>query len=665
MEKVLLDCNGISVSYDGALLTMSSAGLERTMDLSSGTVRTVSMRLGGKVIAGEDGGLLRDFHVIGMRQDTEALPFKVTDVSADWVEAPNESPHAEVAVTIEDAFCGIVYVRRYYLYPGVAAIGVRTELESAVVPHVYWSRRGDLNRYGDRYRQESCTDSLRLPFCASLRSIEFFGRTDYTDHLYEEHDESELMNGNILVAKGDDYGVAFLQEAPPSTERRDFETHDFRIVHDGDCTEIYSCGWGVSPDEIALKRAGRHFCGDRHVLFAFDDAEQLPRMIKDYMRVRYPLKLERSGLAVVNPWGSGRFGERIGEQFLLDEIAATAKLKADYYQIDDSWQAGKTLANLSIQNMHITPEYWKISDKLFGGSFTPLKDAAAKAGVKLGLWLAPSSNAEYGDYAETVSLIEEMYRDYDIDLFKIDAVMTRTKLAEENLERILKTALERTNDNIYFNLDTTNGQRPGYFMFLNYGNIFLENRYVCHKWGLGYHPGKTLRSLWQLSKFLCPQYLQIEIPDPAEINEEFYANRLHPADYPVEYWAAIALFANPLLWFAPSICPDDIIKRISEIIAVHKQIWPEIYASRVYPIGGEPCGRAFTGFQACCDGGHGYILAFRESQCTASEVQIGLADAVSGEPQLVYALGDAKCSAKGRNATLSLESPASFVLWRY
>ncbi len=664
MEKVLLDCNGISVSYDGTLLTMSCAGLERTIDLGFGTVRTASVRLGGKEIVGQGVGLCRDFHVIGMRQDCEELPFKIKNVTAEWMDEPNESPHAEVGITIEDACCGILYVRRYYLYQGIAAIGVRTEVESAVVPSVYWSRRGDLNKYGDRFRQESCTDSLRLPFCASLRSIEFFGRTDYTDHLYEEHLESELMNGNILIATGDDYGVAFLQEAPPSTERRDYERYDFRIVHDGDCTEIYSSGLGISPDEMALRRNHR-FCGYRHVLFAFEDAKELPRMIKDYLRVRYPLKQERSGLAVVNPWGSGRFGERIGEQFLLDEIAATAKVNGDYYQIDDSWQAGRSLANLSIKNIHITPAFWDISDNLFGGSFAPLREAAAKAGVRLGLWLAPSSNAEYEDYMDTVALIENMHREYGFDLFKIDAVMTRTKLSEENLEALLKTALERTNGDIYFNLDTTNGQRPGYFMFLNYGNIFLENRYVCHKWGLGYHPDKTLRSLWQLSKFLCPQYLQIEIPDPADINAEFYANRPNPLDYPVEYWTAIALFANPLLWFAPSICPDDIAKRIAKIIGIHKDIWPDIHASRVYPIGDEPCGHAFTGFQACCDGGHGYILAFRESQCTASEVQIPLADVISGETQLVYALGNAKCSANGRNATLSLESPASFALWRY
>ena len=665
MEKNILERNGIFVSYDGALLTLSCAGLERVFDLSSGTIRTVGLRFGGKEIAGQCGTLPRDFHVIGMRQDSEELPFKVTNVSAEWVEAPNESPHAEVAVTIEDAYCGIVYVRRHFLYPNIAAIGVRTELESAVVPNVYWSRRGDLNRYGDRFRQESCTDSLRLPFNATLHSIEFFGRTDYTDHLYEEHSESELMNGNILIASGYSGGVAFLQEAPPSTERRDYEKHDFRIIHDGDSTEIYSCGWGVSPDELALRRSHRHFCGDRHVLFAFEDAAALPSIIKDYLRVRFPLPKKCSGLVVVNPWGSGRFGERICEQFLLDEIAATAKLNADYYQIDDSWQAGKCLANLSIKNMHITPEYWKISEKLFGGSFAPLCDAAAKTGVKLGLWLAPSSNIEYEDYDDTVNLIEDMYRKYGMDLFKIDAVLTRTKLAEENLEIMLKTAIERTDGGIYFNLDTTNGQRPGYLMFLNYGNIFLENRYVCHNWGLGYHPEKTLRSLWQLSKFLCPQYLQIEIPNPADINHEFYATRQKPTDYPVEYWAAIALFANPLLWFAPSICPDDLRKRIANVIDIHKNIWKDIYDSRIYPIGDEPCGCAFTGLQACCDDGHGYILAFREAQCHASEVQLTLADDVNGEPQLVYALCDAKCSADGRNATLSLESPASFALWRY
>ncbi len=101
------------------------------------------------------------------------------------------------------------------------------------------------------------------------------------------------------------------------------------------------------------------------------------------------------------------------------------------------------------------------------------------------------------------------------------------------------------------------------------------------------------------------------------------------------------------------------------MISVHKNIWKDIYGSRAYPIGDEPCGRAFTGFQACRDGGHGYILAFREAQCHASEVLLSLADDVCVAPQLLYLLGDAKCSTDGRNATLTIKSPASFALWRY
>ena len=38
-----------------------------------------------------------------------------------------------------------------------------------------------------------------------------------------------------------------LQEAPPSTERRDFEKHDFRITEDN---ILFSCGWGIAPGEL-------------------------------------------------------------------------------------------------------------------------------------------------------------------------------------------------------------------------------------------------------------------------------------------------------------------------------------------------------------------------------------------------------------------------------
>jgi len=95
-------------------------------------------------------------------------------------------------------------------------------------------------------------------------------------------------------------------------------------------------------------------------------------------------------------------------------------------------------------------------------------------------------------------------------------------------------------------------------MFLEYGNIFLENRYVYGS-GIGYHPEDTLNNLWTLSQYVRTQTLQIEIPAHEAVNNDFYIdrNQIQPDLYSAEYWAAIALFANPLLWFAPSVISKE------------------------------------------------------------------------------------------------------------
>ena len=75
-------------------------------------------------------------------------------------------------------------------------------------------------------------------------------------------------DGNLLFCKNSSgAGFLYLQEAPPSGERRDMETCDFR-VKDG---EIHSCSWGIHPSEI---RPGKTFRGYRHDLLVCHSDEE-------------------------------------------------------------------------------------------------------------------------------------------------------------------------------------------------------------------------------------------------------------------------------------------------------------------------------------------------------------------------------------------------------
>lgn len=660
----LLNQQDIRISADDSSLTLECAGLIRKLDLTSGAPRTISLRLdnGGEMIDSEKTG--QDFYFIGLSLSSSETPFQITDIKAAWHEASILSgEHASVILSIIDKRCDTEFQRTYILFPGIPAIGVQTAIKTPVLPNIYWSHRRGLQNFNEISKSESCQDMLRLSFKpCNVKAVEFIARTDYTDELVKEHKGTGLLNGNILYAESTDgSGILYLQEAMPSEERRDFEMHDFRVTD----SEVASCGWGIPPEELS-QNDFQVSC--RHVLFAYTEAKAVPALLKKYLKARFPITPEQSGQVVVNPWGCGQFPRLVSEDFLKKDIAASAKAGADYYQIDDTWQKGDTLGALTLHNEHIRPSFWEVSPKL-NGTFATLVETAKNAGVKLGLWLAPSSNCEYRDWRETVEIIHGMYRKYGFDLFKIDGVRTRTYEAEENLRKLLETARLESDGKIYFNLDTTNGQRPGYFMFLEYGNIFLENRYVCHKWGQGYHPEKTLRSLWRLSKYMRPQMLQIEIPDPNDINAEFYASKRKPQDYSIEYWGAISLFACPLLWFTPSRSTEDILAGVKNMTSLHTKLWREIFDCEIYPIGDEPSGKAITGFQAHNHStGHGFLLFFREVDSNCVQADVDLYCPITKSKFFTNLLTNNITAPTLLNANTvrpTMPDKAMFALWRY
>ncbi|MFA7185306.1 MAG: hypothetical protein WC082_10450, partial [Victivallales bacterium] len=321
--------------------------------------------------------------------------------------------------------------------------------------------------------------------------------------------------------------------------------------------------------------------------------------------------------------GCGDFPDSVSEDFLLAEIAASGEIHATHYQVDDGWQKGRALSELSINNRNIQPGFWEISKPHLPHGFNKLLISAQNSNIQLALWVAPSFNCEYRDWRKFADILFEFYEKYHIKMFKIDAVKIRTKEAEDNLEKLLKSLRERSNGEIFFNLDTTNGQRPGYFMFLEYGNIFLENRYLCRIAGCQYHPESTLNNLWRLSKYMRPQILQIEVADPNAICYEAYKGKLFAAPdvYPPEYWLAIAMFANPLIWLAPSRLTKESKKIFREMIDLHLKYRKQIFEEEIYPLGEEPSGKALTGFISTnMAGSKGFILAFREIKASESAV---------------------------------------------
>ena len=675
-QKQEFQSNDIVVRVDGDRLSISNSRISRELDLGSGMPVTMSLAdaVTGAELADPKGDDA-DFRFMGYATpfDDSTAACRVSRIlceeRADGLFA---AQHVAVIVEIEEAVQRITFRREYMVFPNLPVISCRTGISATAQPNIFWTRRGDLHtltRHGVGFL-ESCVDSFRLrSYPDHLETVEFAGRTDYgNDHVREtEHDPAASViraTGNLLVCEFEGTGVFVIQQAPPSAERRDLEEYDFRV----EGGRVHSLCWGISPWEVSPDRMLFSYW---HTVGVFHGGRiEMTRALKDYLRVRFGKDHERDFSVTVNPWGCGQFPQLLSEEFLCADIEAAGRLNATHYQIDDGWQSGRSLRRLVRHNRAVDMEFWSVCREVLPDGFHAISQAARDSGVELALWMAPSFNQDYRDWEAFADLVYGYYRDHGFRMFKLDAIRTRTKAAEDNLEHMLRALRERTGGDILFNLDTTNGQRPGYFLFLEYGNIFLENRYACHEWGQRYHPEITLRNLWRLSRYVRPQSLQIEVTDPALINAATYerdgVNR--PDEYSPEYWVAVTLFANPLIWLAPSRLAPDVADTYAKVIDLHRTHRRGVFGGEIFPVGAEPDGGSWTGLQSHRSGtDSGYLVVYRELRAPErGTVELHL---VKETPLILHSLSDVSgriTKPAGASAVaVSLPSPGSFRLYRY
>ncbi|MBR4663863.1 MAG: hypothetical protein IKO93_08315, partial [Lentisphaeria bacterium] len=265
------------------------------------------------------------------------------------------------------------------------------------------------------------------------------------------------LTGNLLYCDdGKGTGLVFLQEAPPSAERRDWEAYDFR--YDPETKVIRSCTWGLAPEDI--QSATRTYKSFRHVLLVYRNETEKKSILKQYLARRYDSSAFYS--ITLNPWGCGQFPKLVSPDFLKKECKAAAEVGATHYQFDDGWQQGNGLVQMWHWNRHMTADFWELRDTV-RETFPEIIRDCRKAGVLPALWFAPSSNAEYRDWRSSAEIMWKMHRKYGIDCFKIDAVKLRTLEAERNLRSLLTCLRKKSGGKIFFNLDVTAGQCFGYF----------------------------------------------------------------------------------------------------------------------------------------------------------------------------------------------------------
>ena len=500
------------------------------------------------------------------------------------------------------------------------------------------------------------------------RAVEFFDYTDWNNNLVQSATfipyRRNGVRGNLLIAKNGASagGFFFLKEAPCSTTQLHYPGADF-------ITEFGSfavTGFGIAPDDVTPEQWTRAYTV---VLGVFDGGEtDALKALRLYQKQARAKKAEADDMVMMNTWGDRSQDARINEAFCLNELDRAHRLGINVFQLDDGWQKGKSPNSKSgkgsFKDIWKDSLYWTPDPVKFPQGLDRVVAKARRLNMRVGLWFNPSIQDEFADWQKDVEAVLALWRRYGITIFKIDGVQISTKLAEQRLRNFFDEVTRQSGGNVIFNLDATAGRRGGYNMFNEYGNIFLENRYT--DWG-NYYPYQTLRNLWQLAAYVPAERLQVEFLNKWRNPSKYGDDPFAPARYSMDYLFAITMMAQPLAWMEASNLPDEAYS-MGKTIKCYTKWQHQMHLGIILPVGEEPSGRSWTGFQSITDGRSGFLLVFREDNgrpSTHMKLHLDKGTTLRLRPLV----GDGKESnvttdEEGR-ISLTLPQPNDFCLYHY
>ena len=580
-------------------------------------------------------------------------------------------------VTVSFSMDGLQVRREFRIYDGCPAIACDTWLKGSLTGKL----ADAVENNADRKNIEFSADMVSRPVSAVIdrvslpgnhwhaKAVEFWDVTDWNDNLVACRDiisyRKNSYRGNILFLRDgtDGSGLFFLKEAPCSSVQLEYSGADF--IADFGTFSVTGPGIG-SGDIVPDRWTGIYSC----VLGVCSggELEALTALRKYQKNVRRHIP-ERDEMIMMNTWGDRSQDSKVNETFCLAELEKAARLGITHFQIDDGWQVGKSpnsaVAKGSFKDIWSNPDYWTPDPVKYPRGLAPVVERAGELGIEVGLWFNPSIQDDFGDWRKDADAMIKLYRDYGIKVFKIDGLNIPNKKAEENLRRMFDAVSEATAYQVVFNLDATAGRRGGYHYFNEYGNIFLENRYT--DWG-NYYPYRTLRNLWQLSRYVPAEKLQIEFLNRWRNADKYPEDDpFAPGNYSFAYLFAISMPGQPLAWMEASNLPEEAYS-IAPLAGDYRKVMSGFHSGVILPVGEEPSGRSWTGFQSITGDRSGYILVFREDNCRPSSlVDTWLGDGLEVEFEKILGDGQSFRAPTGDGGTVEFSLPDrnTFALYRY
>ncbi|MBL0744709.1 alpha-galactosidase [Chryseolinea sp. Jin1] len=584
--------------------------------------------------------------------------------------------HIEAVVTTR---LGSLEVKRVFrLYEDCAVIACDYYLKGSTAIKQSQAASGqDLkNIEGDAAAKEGESQAVRIEKINvpdnhwRATAVEFFDVTDRNNTLTQKQErllyrQESSLRGNLLLMQSTTSAKSFfvLKEAPVSGSQLYYPGYDFTVKFG----EVKVFGLGVGGQDL---QASEWVRGYSYVTgFGDGPGEQgLLSGLRTYQQKARIQKPERDEMILVNTWGDRGQDTKVTEAFVLKEITTAAALGATHLQVDDGWQSGRSsnsaFAGGSLKNIWKVKDYWEPHPQKFPNGLAPVLKLAKEKNITLSLWFNPSTDSSFKHWENDADVLINQYKKYGITMWKIDGVQIPDKAADINFRKMLDKVMAATNNQAVFNLDVTAGRRFGYHYMYEYGNLFLENRYT--DWG-NYYPHFTLRNLWHLSHYIPAQRLQIEFLNKwRNANKYAPTDPLAPAKYSFDYLFAITLVAQPLGWFESQNLPLDSLRDF-DLIKVYKKHWHALHAGKIFPLGDEPSGYSWTGFQSLA-AKEGFIIVFREHNTQSTHVVNTLLPPGT-TVRFTKIAGDGKDfttkTGTSGEVKFTLSKPLSYVIYKY
>jgi alpha-galactosidase len=447
----------------------------------------------------------------------------------------------------------------------------------------------------------------------NVRAMQFFDVTDQNNTLVQQHEQllyrgESRIAGNLLFADeaGGNHGIFILKESPSSDVQLAYPGADFTVQ----IGKVQTVGIGVNPGDLSPDKWTRCY----GVVTGVTSSGRLGQLgaLRSYQQQVRLHQPGRDDMVMMNTWGDRNQDKHIGEKFMINELEAAHRLGVTHFQIDDGWQSGRSansaFAGGTLNKIWDNPNYWKPDPAKFPNGLNTVVQHGHALGINVCLWFNPSKDDSYAHWRNDAEALIYLYKTYGINTFKIDGVQVIDKKGEVNLRKMFDTVMTVTKNRAVFNLDVTAGRRYGYHYFNTYGNIFLENRYT--DWG-NYYPHWTLRNLWMLAAYVPPQNLQIEFLNNYRNADKYDKDdQFAPSKVSFEYAFALTMMAQPLAWMEATGLPEKAFA-IAPVIKKYQQIQSDIHSGQIFPIGNQPSGTSWTGFQSIRNK-EGYLLIIRE-----------------------------------------------------